>query len=66
MMIYYFVLNINMINIIHHCPKNKIPEMILRGKNKITPEEYLALEKISEIRNEYFDGEIFAIAGGKP
>ena len=37
--------------------------MLLQGKNKISPEEYLTSERESEIRNEYFDGEIFAMAG---
>ncbi len=31
---------------------------------RYTPEEYFALEEQSEIRHEYFDGEIFAMAGG--
>ncbi len=30
----------------------------------LSPEEYFALERESEIRHEYFDGEIFAMAGG--
>jgi Uma2 family endonuclease len=29
-----------------------------------TPEEYFALEARSEIRHEYFEGEVFAMAGG--
>ncbi|MBJ6108682.1 Uma2 family endonuclease [Hymenobacter sp. BT523] len=29
-----------------------------------TPEEYFALERQSEVRHEYFDGEVFAMAGG--
>jgi len=29
----------------------------------ITPEEYLAMEEISEIKHEYYQGEIFAMAG---
>jgi len=29
----------------------------------LTPEEYLAMEEISEIRHEYYQGEIFAMAG---
>jgi Uma2 family endonuclease len=37
--------------------------MLIQEKNKISPEEYLALERKSEIRNEYFDGEMFAMAG---
>jgi len=31
--------------------------------NYITEEEYLALERESEIRHEYYDGEIFAMSG---
>ncbi|MBF0200207.1 MAG: Uma2 family endonuclease [Desulfamplus sp.] len=30
---------------------------------KITPEEYLEFERNSEIKHEYFDGEIFAMTG---
>jgi Uma2 family endonuclease len=30
----------------------------------LTPEEYLALERASEIKHEYADGEIFAMSGG--
>jgi len=37
--------------------------MLLQKKNEITSEEYLALERESEIKSEYFDGEIFAMAG---
>lgn len=37
--------------------------ILLRKNNKISPEEYLISERKSEIRNEYFDGEIFAMAG---
>ncbi|MBF0202839.1 MAG: Uma2 family endonuclease [Desulfamplus sp.] len=37
--------------------------MLLQEKTGITPEEYLALERESEIKNEYFGGEIFAMAG---
>ena len=29
-----------------------------------TPAEYFALEERSEVRHEYFDGEVFAMAGG--
>lgn len=31
--------------------------------NKLTVEEYFALEQKSEIRHEYLNGEIFAMAG---
>jgi len=33
-------------------------------QRRYTPEEYFALEAQSEERHEYFDGEIFAMAGG--
>jgi Uma2 family endonuclease len=32
-------------------------------KRRFTPQEYLALERKSETRNEYYNGEIFAMAG---
>ena len=35
-------------------------------KLKYTLEEYLELDKNSEERYEYFDGEVFAMAGGSP
>ena len=37
--------------------------MQLKEKTVISPEEYLALERQSEIKSEYFGGEIFAMAG---
>src|SRR4051794_7744039 len=33
-------------------------------KPSLSPGEYLAIERQAEIRSEYFDGEMFAIAGG--
>jgi Uma2 family endonuclease len=33
-------------------------------KPYLTPEEYLAFERQSEIRHEYLDGEVFAMSGG--
>lgn len=39
--------------------------MIPQEKNKITPEEYLEFEKKSELKHEYFDGEIFAMVGAR-
>ncbi|MGI9107330.1 MAG: Uma2 family endonuclease [Pyrinomonadaceae bacterium] len=33
------------------------------SKTYITPEEYLAFERAAEYKNEYFDGEIFAMTG---
>ncbi len=32
-------------------------------KNRFTPQEYLALERMSQTRNEYHDGGIFAMSG---
>jgi len=32
-------------------------------RTRYTPEQYLALERKSPIKNEYYDGEIFAMAG---
>jgi len=37
--------------------------MSRQAKTHITPEEYLALERQSEHRSEYYDGEIFAMTG---
>ncbi|MCP4106982.1 MAG: Uma2 family endonuclease, partial [Desulfobacteraceae bacterium] len=37
--------------------------MLLQEKNGISLEEYLTAERESEIKNEYFGGEIFAMAG---
>ena len=37
--------------------------MLLQEKNIISPEEYLALERESSEKSEYFDGEMFAMAG---
>jgi Uma2 family endonuclease len=34
-------------------------------KTKLTPEEYLEMERRSEERHEYFDGEVFAMSGAK-
>ena len=33
---------------------------------RFTPAEYLELERKAEYRSEYFNGEIFAMAGGTP
>ena len=38
--------------------------MASHPKDLLTPEEYLAIERRSEFKSEYFDGETFAMAGG--
>jgi len=37
--------------------------MSRQAQTHITPEEYLSLKRRSEYKNEYFDGEIFAMVG---
>jgi Uma2 family endonuclease len=37
--------------------------MSRQPKTYVTPDEYLALERQAEYKNEYFDGEIFAMVG---
>ncbi len=37
--------------------------MALQPKIKITPEEYLTAERQADFKSEYFDGEVFAMAG---
>src|SRR3954463_15920909 len=34
-------------------------------KNFVTPEQYLELERTSEFRHEYYNGEMFAMSGAK-
>jgi Uma2 family endonuclease len=34
-------------------------------KTFITPEQYLELERAAEFKSEYYDGEMFAMAGGR-
>ena len=38
--------------------------MTAAPKIRFTPEEYLARERVSEFRSQYYRGEIFAMAGG--
>lgn len=40
--------------------------MATNPKNYITPEEYLELERDAERKSEYFNGEIFSMAGTDP
>jgi Uma2 family endonuclease len=37
-----------------------------QAHHTFTPEEYLALERLSEIRHEYLDGTVYAMAGETP
>jgi Uma2 family endonuclease len=34
-------------------------------KRRLTPQEYLAIERSADHKSEYFDGEMFAMAGAK-
>jgi Uma2 family endonuclease len=34
--------------------------------SKLTPDEYLGIERDAEFKSEYFNGEMFAMAGGTP
>ena len=36
------------------------------AKTKLTVEEYLAFERASESKHEYYDGDVFAMTGGTP
>ena len=36
------------------------------GKNKFTAEEYLEMEKIADVKHEFYKGEIFAMSGASP
>lgn len=38
-------------------------EVSSQPKTRLTPQEYLALERKAEIKSEYFDGEMFAMSG---
>jgi Uma2 family endonuclease len=38
-------------------------EVATQPKGRITPQEYLALERKAEIKSEYLDGEMFAMSG---
>src|SRR6266446_5472433 len=38
--------------------------MEIAAKERLTAEEYLALERTAEFRSEFLDGEMFAMAGG--
>ena len=37
--------------------------MSLQPKPRLTPEDYLAIERSADFKSEYFDGEIFAMTG---
>lgn len=39
--------------------------MDAQSKPHLTPEEYLAIERQSEVRSEYLDGEMFVMTGGR-
>jgi Uma2 family endonuclease len=37
--------------------------MSVQNKNYIPPEEYLANERLAAFKSEYYQGEVFALAG---
>ena len=39
--------------------------MSTNPKTFLTPEQYLAIERKAEYKSEYYDGEMFAMAGAK-
>src|SRR2546423_1292094 len=45
-------------------PGRKETWMAAVPKPALSPEEYLARERLAEIKSEYYDGEIFAMSGG--
>lgn len=40
-----------------------MPAVLARKTNRISPEEYLEIERTAERKSEYFDGEMFLMAG---
>jgi Uma2 family endonuclease len=40
--------------------------MSSQPRHRYTPDEYLALERAADVKSEYLDGEIFAMAGASP
>ena len=37
--------------------------MAMQLKPRLTPEEYLSIERRAEFKSEFFDGEMFAMSG---
>jgi Uma2 family endonuclease len=46
-----------------HKNRRRVIALSSQRKTLLTPEEYLAIERKSETRNEYFAGEVFAMVG---
>lgn len=40
--------------------------MAAQAQPRLTPEQYLELDRAAEFRNEYYDGVMYAMAGGSP
>ena len=38
--------------------------MSARPQPRLTPEQYLELDRASEFRNEYYNGRMYAMSGG--
>src|SRR5215212_5255350 len=45
-------------------PCRKETRMSAAAKPSLSPAEYLAHERMAETKSEYYDGEVFAMAGG--
>jgi Uma2 family endonuclease len=43
--------------------RGKDDVMTSEAKSRLTPEEYLAIERSTETKSEYFDGQVFAMVG---
>jgi Uma2 family endonuclease len=61
-----FVTNYNTIKPVHLLNTIEERSMSAAAKLYVTPEDYLARERQAETKSEYYDGEIFAMAGGNP
>jgi Uma2 family endonuclease len=46
-------------------PVNVVVEVSTQPKTFLTPEQYLEIERKAEYKSEYFNGEMFAMAGAK-
>jgi len=47
-------------------PGDKLAVMGLPARQRFTFDEYLLLEEIAEVKHEFLEGEVWAMAGGSP